>query len=99
MALFKLHKGTGSFPTKAVEGYAYFNTNTGRFAIDTESSTTNGDSHRKLINPDTIVDITRDGTTFTATRVDNSTFTFTQQDNENLLELAADERVIKNSSF
>jgi hypothetical protein len=77
LALFKISKGTGNFPDKAVEGYAYFNTNTGRFAIDIESSATNGDSHRKLINPDSIVEITRDGTTFTAKTVDNSTFTFT----------------------
>ncbi len=31
--------------------------------------------------PDAIVDITRDGTTFTATRADGTTFTFTQRDN------------------
>lgn len=78
MALFKLHKGTGSFPTKAVEGYAYFNTNTGRFVIDTESSNTNGDSHRQFINPDAIVNITRSGTTFTLTKVDGTTTTVTQ---------------------
>lgn len=34
-----------------------------------------------MINPDAIINITRNGTTFTATKVDGSTITFTQQDN------------------
>lgn len=83
MALFKIHKGTGAFPAKAVEGYCYFNSSTGRFAIDTAtvaSGATMG-THRMLINPDAIVNITRSGTTFTMTKADGSTATFDQQDN------------------
>lgn len=34
-----------------------------------------------MINPDAIVNISRNGTTFTATKVDGTTMTFTQQDN------------------
>ena len=40
MALFKIHKGTGTFPTKATEGYCYFNSETGRFAIDIADAAT-----------------------------------------------------------
>lgn len=38
-------------------------------------------THRMLINPDAIVNITRSGTTFTMTKADGSTATFDQQDN------------------
>ena len=85
MALFKIHKGTGAFPAKAVEGYCYFNSLTGRFAIDTAtvaSGATMG-THRMLINPDAIVNISRSGNTFTATQVNGRTFTFTQTDTKN----------------
>jgi hypothetical protein len=84
LALFKIKKGaeknadgTSRLPSTYVEGYAYFTTDTNRFYIDT----TNEKSGRKVINPDSIVDITRSGNTFTATRVDGSTMTFTQKDN------------------
>lgn len=80
MALFKIHKGTeknsngtSRLPKSYVEGYAYFATDTGRFYIDT----TNQASGRKMINPDAITNITRNGITFTATKVDGSTITFT----------------------
>ena len=85
MALFKIHKGTGAFPAKAVEGYCYFNSNTGRFAIDianASSGATMG-THRLLINPDAVVNIARSGNTFTATQADGGTFTFTQTDTKN----------------
>lgn len=38
-------------------------------------------THRMLINPDAVVNITRSGTTFTMTKADGSTATFDQQDN------------------
>lgn len=75
MALFRISKGTGNFPDKYIEGYCYFNQDTGRFAIDT----TNDADGRKLINPDSIVNIERSGITYTATRADGTTFNFSQQ--------------------
>ena len=75
MALFKILKGKQSdLPTSYVEGYAYFTTDTGRFLIDTGTTA----AGRKYINPDSVVDITRNGTTFTMTKVDGSTDTFDQ---------------------
>lgn len=84
MALFKIHKGTGDFPSTATEGYCYFNSETGRFAIDiaTVASGATLGTHRELINPDAIVGITRSGTTFTLTKADGTTSTVTQQDND-----------------
>lgn len=40
-------------------------------------------THRMLINPDAIVNISRSGNTFTATQVNGGTFTFTQTDTKN----------------
>ena len=40
-------------------------------------------THRMLINPDAIVNISRSGNTFTATQVNGRTFTFTQTDTKN----------------
>ena len=77
MALFKIHKGTGTFPTKATEGYCYFNSETGRFAIDIADATTASNTERKLINPDAFVGVSRSDTTWTFTKADGTTFDIT----------------------
>ena len=49
--------------------------------IDNALSTVNSNLANKASRSEAIKNITRNGTTFTATRTDDTTFTFTQQDN------------------
>lgn len=57
-----------------IDGQLLFDETTGKLYVDKGTT-------RHLIGGGDVVDITRSGTTFTATRLDGTTFTFSQQDN------------------
>jgi hypothetical protein len=70
----KFRKGTESKLPAAENGQVLFTTDTNKLYVD------DGSSH-KLVAGNAVVDITRNGTTFTMTKLDGTTDTFTQQDN------------------